>query len=444
MFYYFKKLVPQSVKNFYHWFQAITANLFFGFPSRNLTVIGVTGTNGKTTTCQMIVRILETAGKKVALASTINFKIGDKEWVNKTKFTTVSAWQIQKFIFQAAKAGCDYAVLETSSHALDQKRVWGINYQVAVITNLTREHLDYHQTMEKYFQAKLKLFRSAPVVVVNLTLDKAEEFFKFSREKWGYYLEDELFAKQKIARKQSEKIEFLEAEKIKLKKTGVEFVVRGEKMELNLLGRFNIENALAAIAVGLSEGINLPIIKQALKTIKKVSGRLDEVTNDQGIKIFIDYAVTPDSMKKIGELLKSIQPVGSRLIWIFGACGERDQGKRPIMGEIVAKFADLAIVTNEDPYGEDPQAIIEQVFQGLIKKTEKMQEGKNCWKILDRRLAIRKALELAQKGDWVLVTGKGAEETMAISATERIVWNDRQVIEEELARRKKSDNDSVF
>ena len=185
-----KKIIPQPIKNIYHLFQAVLANFIYGFPGRNIKVIGVTGTNGKTTTVQMITKILEEAGRKVAMASTINFKIGEKEWVNKSKFTTLSSFQIQKFILDAVKSGCKYLVLETSSHSLDQYRVWGIKFDTAVITNVTREHLDYHETMEEYRAAKLKLFRKAKTAVVNLDMERPEEYLDCKAENiFGYSLE---------------------------------------------------------------------------------------------------------------------------------------------------------------------------------------------------------------------------------------------------------------
>lgn len=438
MLQFFKKLFPQKIKNFYHLIQAVVASFWFGWPSKKIKIIGVTGTNGKTTTCQMLTKILEEAGKKVALASTINFKLGEKEWVNKTKFTTLSAWAVQNFIARAVKENCQYLVLETSSHSLDQYRVWGIDFSVAVLTNITREHLDYHQTMEEYRDAKLKLFEKAGVAVVNLESDWAEEFLNCgAEEKWGYFLENEN-GKMKMENFGKD-LKILKAEDLELGKDFSKFSVEGVKFELQLLGEFNIENALAAVSIGLSQGIDLETSARALTKIEKVPGRMDEVKNDLGIKIIVDYAVTPDSMEKLGALAQSLKEENGKIIWVFGACGERDRGKRPMMGAIGAKYADLVIITNEDPYFEDPNKIIEEVFAGVLEGGR--TENKNCWKILDRREAIAKALQLAKKGDLVLVTGKGVEETMAVGA-ERIPWNDRRVIEEEAENlKRKSQNE---
>ncbi|HAT74464.1 MAG TPA: UDP-N-acetylmuramoyl-L-alanyl-D-glutamate--2,6-diaminopimelate ligase, partial [Candidatus Moranbacteria bacterium] len=191
-----------------------------------------------------------------------------------------------------------------------------------------------------------------------------------------------------------------------------------------------------AVCVGLSQDISLEICAKALEKIKVVPGRMDEVENNLGVKIIIDYALTPDSMEKLGALILGLKNQKNKLIWVFGSCGERDRGKRPIMGEIASRYADCIIITNEDPYGEDPQEIIDAVFDGVIKN-KKLEENKNCWRIFDRHEAIAKALKLARKGDIILVTGKGAEETMAIG-DKRIDWNDKKVILEELEKIKKS------
>ncbi len=417
-----QKIIPQKLKNFYHLAQAIGANVYYGFPAKKIKVIGVTGTNGKTTTCQMIAKILEESGKKVAMISTINFKLGKKEWVNKTKFTTVSALATQKFIAEAVREKCDYLILETSSHSLDQYRVWGIPYDIAVITNITREHLDYHKTIAEYRRAKLKLFKNIKTAVINLDMEQPEEFLNCGAENiFGYTTQN---------KKENLKIKTIKAEKIKLEMDGLKLGIDTNNFKLNLLGLFNIENALAAICVGISEGIDFATIKSALEKITKIPGRMDAVENDLGIKIIIDYAVTPDSLEKLGALISEQKKAEQKLIWVLGACGERDQGKRPLMGEIVAKYADYILVTNEDPYNEDPQKIIDAVFYGVLKN-KKLVEEKNCWRVFDRKAAIEKALKLATPGDIILVTGKGAEETMAIGE-KRIDWNDKNVIEEEL------------
>lgn len=418
--YKIKAFFPRFLKNWYHLSQAALANLLYFFPSRKIKIIGVTGTNGKTTTVQMITRILEEANFKVSMASTINFKLDKKEWVNATKYTTLSPFAVQKFIRQAVDAGCEYLVLETSSHSLDQYRVWGVNYQTAVITNVTREHLDYHQTMEKYRAAKLKLFRKAKVVAVNLDMEKPEDFLQFDNSNKFVYTTQE--PKAGIM---SQKLNVIQGKNIKLGINKSTFDIGNLEFVINLPGLFNIENALAATCVGLAEGIGLETISSALKKIKGVPGRLESISNEKGLNIMIDYAVTPDSLEKLYQLIGQIKTDKTSIISVFGSCGERDRGKRPMMGEIVARTADYIIITNEDPYHEDPQQIIDEVASGIKNKTK----GENFWKIMDRREAIKKALALAKAGDIVLVTGKGAEEMMAVNG-QMIPWNDKKVIEE--------------
>ena len=434
-----KNIIPQKIKNIYHLGQAILANFIYGGSNKKIKIIGVTGTNGKTTTVWMIGKILEEAGFKVAINSTINFKLGAKEWVNKTKFTTLSSFAMQKFIKEAVREKCDYLVLETSSHSLDQFRVWGIPYVVAVITNVTREHLDYHETMAEYRKAKSKLFKKAGTIVVNLDMEKPEEFLRFNdKGKYVYTCHPELVSgSNKITclptggdSGSEAGMTIVTAENIELGINNSSYKLKAISYKLNLPGKFNIENALAATCVGLSQNISLEIIGKALEKIKGIPGRMERVPNNKGLNIIIDYAVTPDSLEKLYQLIRGINKENKKIIAVFGACGERDRGKRPIMGEIVTRYADYIFITNEDPYNENPQRIIEEVFSGVIKYKK---ESIDCWKVLDRREAIRKSLQLAQPGDFVIITGKGAEETMAIGK-DRIPWKEKTVIEEELAK----------
>jgi UDP-N-acetylmuramoyl-L-alanyl-D-glutamate--2,6-diaminopimelate ligase len=410
---FFKSIVPQQVKNIYHLAQAILAMVWYGFPSKKLKIIGVTGTDGKTTTTQLITRIFEEAGHKVAMASTINFKIGDKEWVNTSKHTTLGSFATQKFLKQAAEEKCDIVILEVASHALDQYRVWGIGYAVAVITNVTREHLDYHRTMDRYRRAKRRLFDYAKVAVVNLDMENPDQFLRGKYEKKITYSVRETSAQ-------------VLAHNIHLQLDTSTFEVDNQLFELAIPGMFNIENALAAISVGISQGIDLAVMAQALKKVTGVSGRMEKIANVQGIEILIDYAVTPNALEKLYDLVSQMKPKkDSKIIAVFGACGERDRGKRPIMGEIVSSYADVVILTNEDPYHENPHRIVNEIAKGITGK----KRGKNYFHIMNRRKAIARALKLAQEGDIIVITGKGAEEIMVIGE-QRIPWNDKRAIEE--------------
>ena len=354
------------------------------------------------------------------------------------------------------QAGCEYLVLETSSHSLHQFRVWGVAYDTAVITNVTREHLDYHKTMKKYRKAKRKLFKMVAknkgVLIVNLDMENPQEFLDFDAQKIGYS------TGQSALQTSGYELQTIVAQDIELGSHESRFRVGDTSFLLHMPGRYNIENALAATCVALSEGISLEDASSALEEIKGVSGRMDRVPNEKGIDIVIDYAVTPDSLEKLYFIVENMRKgEDSRVIAVLGSCGERDRGKRPLMGKIVSEHADYVIITNEDPYFEDPQRIIDEVFAGVVRgadydyssalsaediaKLEKLKkiapkvEGENCWRVMDRREAIRKALEMAKAGDIVVVTGKGAEETMAIG-DQRITWNDKQVILEELEKLK--------
>lgn len=409
---FLSRLIPQAAKNYgYHLPLAVFANLAFGYPSRSLSVIGVTGTNGKTTTTKLIAAILAGSGKRTAYATTIEYGIGEKQWTNASKFTTSSAWQLQRFFSEAKQAGCTHVVLETSSHSLDQFRTWGIPYAAAVITNVTREHLDYHKTIAAYRAAKRKLFTGVKIAVVNADMERPEEFFIEEPGKTVVYSTKDTNAG-------------VVASEIELDLSGTRFLALGQSFKLRLPGLFNVENALAAIATGQALGIDTETMRQALASVPGVSGRMELVPNDRRLDILIDYAVTPDSFEKLYQAVKPMQIPGTRIIHVFGACGERDRGKRPIMGGIASEHADIIILTNEDPYHEDPERIIDEIEVGVTKKKDE-----TYFRIFDRREAIRRAITLAEEGDMILVTGKGAEETMALG-DKRVPWKERAIIEE--------------
>ncbi len=406
------RIIPQSVKNLYHLSSAAVASIFFRFPGRKLRIIGVTGTDGKTTTVQCIAAILREAGKRVAVASTINFRIRDREWVNSSKFTTLSGWNVQKFLREAVSAGCEYAVLEVSSHALDQGRVSGVPFEVAVITNVTREHLDYHGTMKEYRRAKRRLFDRAKVGVVNLDMDDSAEFLETPPPRHITYSRVDSSAD-------------VLAENTVLMFEGSTFRVGETNFELRIPGLFNVENALAALAVASYLEVSFEIAASALHGMRGVPGRMERVENNLGYTILIDYAVTPNALENLYRLVSKLrESTKGKIIAVFGACGDRDRGKRPIMGEIVSSYADTIILTNEDPYTEDPERIVREIRAGIANKTI----DENLFMIMDRKEAISKALGFARSGDILVVTGKGAEETMAVGG-HRIPWNDRRVIE---------------
>lgn len=437
MFTYFKQLIPNSWLNFYHKLKSYLACWYFGFPSRKLTVIGITGTNGKTTTCNLIAKILEEDGHKVGLATTINFQIGKKKWVNETKMTTLSTWQLQSLLSRMVKAKCRFAIIETSSHALVQHRVNCIDYDIVGITNVTREHLDYHHTMEEYASAKEILFARLQktkkkksikkTIIVNLQDDSWRQMIVHpSAKKYGYSLNPQTQLKLK---KYPTTI-FIHADQIHLRPDGSDFKIItphfSKKIHLQLPGKFNIQNALLATCVARALKVKLSIIKSALEKITLIPGRMEKIDLGQPYQVYIDYAVTPDSLEKLYR--DTIKPIAKgKIIAIFGACGDRDRGKRPIMGEIVGHYSDVAIVTHEDSWTEDPAQIIQEITPGLEKAGKKINQ--DYFIIMDRRSAIQKAIQLAKPDDTIVVTGKGAE-TKMFYPDKKLDWNERRVIEE--------------
>ncbi|MEK7460729.1 MAG: UDP-N-acetylmuramoyl-L-alanyl-D-glutamate--2,6-diaminopimelate ligase [Patescibacteria group bacterium] len=425
-----------------HKFQAMLANAYYGFPSRRLRIVGVTGTNGKTTTSHLIGAILQRAGYETAIASTVAFQIGDQKETNVLNMTTPSPWVLQGFLAKAVRAGAHMAVVETTSHAIDQERVWGIHYDIVVLTNLTHDHLDYHKTFEAYRQAKLRLFAHRPrVAVVNTDDASAGQFLALpASQQITYGIE----AKALVT-----------ARKMLVEPSATLFTVVtpiGQiAINLALPGRFNVANALAAIAVGVSQGIGLETIKQALESVTVVPGRMERVDVGQDFVVLIDYAHTPDAFEQIYATLKPVTK--GRLIHVFGATGDRDRTKRPIMGALAARSADYTILTSDEPYSEEPEKIIEEIIEGLkrgrtkselrIKNSElRMTEsGEGVWweRITDRKAAIARALELGKKDDVVIITGMGDERWMTIGdgqgGIQRVPWNERRIVKDLLLAR---------
>ena len=425
-----RKFIPSFLLNWYHFSLAFLGAVFYRFPSKKMMVIGVTGTNGKTTVVDLVTRILEEAGYKVASLSSIKFRMDEKEWPNTLKMTMPGRFKLQKFLRQAVNSGCQYAVLEVTSEGIKQHRHRFIDFDVAVFTNLTPEHIEAHGSFEKYRQAKGRLFQATKGVhIINLDDENREYFLKFpANQKWGYSL------------KKSQKLledHRLVSGTIISERQPLIFSVDQVEFKLNLLGKFNISNALAAICVGLSQKVDLEISKLALEKIEVIPGRMEEVIS-QPFKVFVDYAFTPNALEKVYQtLIANYKLPINKLICVLGAAGGgRDKWKRPVLGEIAGKYCQEIIVTNEDPYDENPLEIINQVASGaenisLNQFTGASQPEPAVLKILDRREAIRKALNLAQAKDIVIITGKGCEPWISVAGGKRIPWDDREVVREE-------------
>lgn len=416
-----KKLIPKNLLSQYHKILAVLAKIIYNNPSKKMIIIGVTGTNGKSTTVMMIAKILEEAGHKVGVTSTALFKVAEKEWLNDKKMTMLGRFALQKLLKDMVKAGCQYAVIETSSEGIKQFRHLGIHYDVAVFTNLTPEHIEAHGSFENYKKAKLELFKKLEsekpkkqikkVIIVNADDQHAKDFVNF---------------------KVDEKLEFgTDNKDVDLKYQGIFFEVNNIDFDLNLFGKFNIYNSLAAITVAQSQGIDLGVCKKALEKIKSIPGRMEFIDEGQDFKVLVDYAPEPASIKQLYQTIKDHKITNGKIIHVLGSCGGgRDKARQPVLGRIAAENAQYVIVTNEDPYDDDPQKIIDSVAQGAISTGKKLNE--DLFKILDRREAIKKSLSLAQANDLVLVTGKGSEQAICIQGGKKIPWDDRQVVKQEI------------
>jgi UDP-N-acetylmuramoyl-L-alanyl-D-glutamate--2,6-diaminopimelate ligase len=376
---------------------ARAANSYYEHPSKKLKVIGVTGTNGKTTVAFMVKAMLEAAGIKTGLLGTVRYEIGDR--VIPAQRTTPESLEVQQMMAQMLKADCEACVMEVSSHALEQKRVLGVEFDVGIFTNLTRDHLDFHGTMENYFAAKRKLFaslaeggkRSAAIINIDDTFG--------ARLAGGSRVEVELtYGLQKAAR--------LRATRIELNADGTRFVVEAPErkfaLRLPLIGRHNIYNALAAVGAGLALKLDVVKIQAALNALPPVPGRLEAVSAGQSFGVFVDYAHTDDALKNVLTTLREITK--GRVLLAFGCGGNRDAGKRAKMGKVAAELADFTLITSDNPRKEDPAKIVAQIEEGYrsVRTHAYVVE-------LDRRRAIQQILSKAEPGDTVLLAGKGHE-----------------------------------
>ncbi|MBM3210527.1 UDP-N-acetylmuramoyl-L-alanyl-D-glutamate--2,6-diaminopimelate ligase [Candidatus Saccharibacteria bacterium] len=388
----------------------------YGNPAKHLRIIAVTGTNGKTTTVNYINEILKEAGKKTALYSTAVIEIGGSRQLNDTNSTVGTTARMQQFFRDAKKAHVDFVILEITSHALDQHKLAGVPIEAAVMTNLTQDHLDYHKTMDAYAAAKAKLFKLEPRYVVLNRDDEWYDYFNaFSArdQKITYGKHDDAEAK---------------IEQITLYKKGSEArVVIDHQTTLELAtalpGEFNVANMTAAAALCYVLGVGVDDIIEGVANLEGVPGRFERVPIEAPYEVIVDYAHTPDALDKLLEAVRAVTK--NRVIAVFGACGDRDKQKRPIMGEIAAKRADRIILTDEESYNEDPDEIRDMIRCGVeaaggeIKMTE----------IADRKEAIAKAMSIAKRGDSVVITGMGHEVFRIING-ERQPWSDVAVVKE--------------
>lgn len=378
----------------YHWGKAAFYATRYGFPGRKMTVIGVTGTNGKTTTSFMIWKMLNSAGRKTGLMTTVGWGV-DEIHEQVEHMTTVDSGLLNQRIKKIADAGAEYLVLELTSHALAQHRAVGVPIDIAVMTNVTHEHLDYHKTFERYRDAKRKLFKVAKYGVINAD-DPSAEFFESDIEKYVTY-----------------GIEYgdMKATKISLSPYSVEYTIPSEKLkiETQIGGRFNVYNSLACVAVGKRLGLTDEEIQNGIHALTSVEGRMVKIDEKQDFTAIMDYAHTPDAFEKLfPDMCKATK---GKLIVMFGSAGgRRDPSKRKPMGEIAGKYADIVVLTEEDDRDTPGMEILEQIAEGARESGKK--DDKDLFLVLDRPSAILKACQLAKAGDTVLFLGKGNEKTI--------------------------------
>jgi UDP-N-acetylmuramoyl-L-alanyl-D-glutamate--2,6-diaminopimelate ligase len=395
---------------------ARVAAALYGHPSRRLTVVGVTGTNGKTTTTHLLRAVLEADGRRAAVIGTLSGDVprsggrsgpASRSGGRSGPGTTPAAPELQRHLAELAGAGFEAVAMEVSSHALVQHRVDGVRFAVAVFTNLSQDHLDYHGTMEDYFAAKASLFDPARAAAAVVNAD----------DRWGRRLLE-------AARLPTRPFSLADATDLRLDRAGSTFRWAGELVRLHIAGRANVANALAAAAAARELGVPAPTVAEGLSAVATVPGRNEPVERGQPFTVLVDYAHTPDGLEQSLAGARDIAGPG-RVLVVFGCGGDRDRAKRPLMGDVATRLADVAVLTSDNPRSEDPAAIIDQVRAGVVRHEALVVEP-------DRRAAIALALAAAGPGDVVVIAGKGHETTQVIG-TDSIPFDDRAVAAQLLA-----------
>lgn len=420
-----KKMVPSGlfgmIAPYGHLLEAVVYNCAYGFPARKMKVIGITGTNGKTTTSFIVHRMLNDAGRKAGLMTTVAWAIGDDVQLQTQHMTNVPIPLLMKRLKQMKAEGVEWLVLETTSHALAQYRTWGVPYSVAVLTNITHEHLDYHKTFERYVTAKQRLFklvqknkRGLQMGIANADDQNGASFASVTQNSILYGVE----AGQ------------VRATNIVMNAEGVSYQteISGEKYHItsHLPGSFNVYNTLAAVCVGEAVGLNRVEIEKGIAALSGVAGRMEPVSVGQKFSVVVDYAHTEDALENVLSALR--ESTKGRLMVVFGATGDRDKSKREPMGTVAARLADKIYLTDDETYTEDPDVIREAVMRGIIAG-----EGENKTKVISDRLeAIRTAFKEARPGDAVLLAGIGHQDYRAMGG-EKMPWDEREVARKLLA-----------
>ncbi len=394
---------------------------YYDFPSEKLRLVGVTGTNGKTTTTHLLRSVFESSGSKTGLIGTISYIIGEE--ITPATHTTPESLELNQALSRMLDAGCNSVVMEVSSHALEQHRVDGLRFEIGVFTNLTHDHLDYHRNMEEYFRAKKLLFDSLP------------------KESWAVINLDDPWATRIATGTEAHTISYgieanadIQANRISATLSGLSFIIRhggeDDRIESPLIGRFNVYNILATFGTALALGIPKAKIVDSIRTAGPVTGRFEPISSTIGWTAIIDYAHTPDALEKALLAARDLadNKLGGRIITVFGCGGDRDRLKRPLMGTIAAKHSDIVIVTSDNPRHEDPQIIIDEVMSGIPNGAHALREP-------DRANAISLALSRANRGDLIIIAGKGHENYQVVGDEKRN-FSDREQVEDFLRRHK--------
>lgn len=431
MFKTLRKILPENsfLRRWYSAANGFLAAVFYGFPARSLTCIGITGTDGKTTTTEMVAHVLRANGKKVISFSTVSTRCGDTE-LQTDKRTTPSPWTLQKILKKAKNEEMEYAVIEVSSHALVQKRVFGISFTAAVLTNITPEHLDYHGSFEEYAKAKKLLFtkklKRNGVAVLNIGDDSGAKWSKeFSQKE-----------KAVLLYSAESKGEALSPYNLRFTSSGMDFGLRAEDSQtgetsLPIFGEFNIQNAMAAVQVARFFGISFEEATKSLPSFSGVKGRMEPISAEQDFFALVDFAITPGAVENLLQAARKMA-TEKRLLLIFGSCGTHpDIDIRKAMGEVAAKHADVVIITDDEPYHEDPAQIRSHILSGA-RAVESNAKTADIHEIADRKQAMEFACANAQKGDVVLVSGMGHLNSRNIAGKE-VEWNDGEILKEILS-----------
>ncbi len=422
---FLRKTIPDRspLRLFYHKMMAIMAVVFYRFPSSNLHIIAVTGTSGKSTTVELIHFLLQNCGRECGAISTINFHIGETTIPNKTLRTSLSPWKTQKILREMVNRKCEFCVIEVSSHAIDQNRNWGINFDTAVLTNISdNEHLDYHHTFAEYVRTKSELFRNLnfqkrkPHIQKTIILNRDDlqyDFFSdFSADKkWT-------FAIKKRADFQPKNIKF------SIEKTIFELAIPNEKESFSvpIVGNHNLENLMTAITTVVPNGITLKLIKKSLEKFLGIPGRLESINLDQNFSVIVDFSYKPSALKAVLKTCKDLSKEKTIIVW--GGAGGRAESNWRESAQIIHEMADEVIITTDDPGDTDTKKIAKIIRSEIPRK-----EGENFFEIEDRYEAIRYALFTAQRNDIVIIAGRGHEQTQVIGK-QRIDFDDREVCRE--------------